>query len=224
MFKSFYQEDNKIVALDEFKNRYIFDKEDNIAEILTTKNNIEQLQNMYDSYKTSKNNLNIKKTILLFIILIIVATNILIPLNTLVLIASFLVSVFSIDFYSNEKNKYNTNLKIKKIIKEEIKKEYKLLEEFKTSKNDFLLPKKMELENPSVKIDDLKHKLELIKFCLLNYKIINEYHVNRNLAEYLEKNGISDSDIYFVIKIINNFEQANEIIEEDQKQKKLIKG
>ena len=61
MYQNIYKEDNKIIALDEFKNRHIFDNNENTLDILSTKNNIEILKNIYDSYNTSRTKISIKK-------------------------------------------------------------------------------------------------------------------------------------------------------------------
>ena len=224
MYQNIYKEDNKIVALDEFKNRHIFDNNENTLDILSTKNNIEILKNIYDSYNTSRTKISIKKIINLLVILGLGITNVVIPFNSLIFLLSIISIYGSTNIYLIEKKKYKANVEIKKIIKEQIKKEYKILEKLQTNKIETSIKEETKFEALTPKITDLKNKLELIKEYLLNFKTFNDYRQAKELGSYLEEEGFSDKDIFFIIKIVDNFEQVNEIIEEDQKQKKLIKG
>ena len=224
MYQNIYKEDNKIVALDEFKNRHVFDNNENTLDILSTKNNIEVLKNISESYNTSRTKISIKKIINLLVILGLGITNVVIPFNPLVFLLSIISIYGSTNIYLIEKKKYKANVEIKKIIKEQIKKEYKILEKLQTNKIETSIKEETKFEALTPKITDLKNKLELIKEYLLNFKTFNDYRQAKELGSYLEEEGFSDKDIFFIIKIVDNFEQVNEIIEEDQKQKKLIKG
>lgn len=224
MYQNIYKEDNKIIALDEFKNRHVFDNNENTLDILSTKNNIEILKNIYDSYNTSRTKISIKKIINLLVILGLGITNVVIPFNSLIFLLSIISIYGSTNIYLIEKKKYKANVEMKKIIKEEIKKEYKILEDLQTNKEKTTIKEETEFEALSPKITDLKNKLELIKLYLLNFKTFNDYRQAKELGSYLEEEGFSDKDIFFIIKIVDNFQEVNKIIEEDQKQKKLIKG
>ena len=224
MYQNIYKEDNKIVALDEFKNRHIFDNNENTLDILSTKNNIEVLKNISESYNTSRTKISIKKIINLLVILGLGITNVVIPFNPLVFLLSIISIYGSTNIYLIEKKKYKANVEIKKIIKEQIKKEYKILEKLQTNKIETSIKEETKFEALTPQITDLKNTLELIKEYLLNFKTFNDYRQAKELGSYLEEEGFSDKDIFFIIKIVDNFQEVNEIIEEDQKQKKLIKG
>lgn len=210
---------------------------DNIEEILTTQNNIEEMENIKEdikkeeffSYRHISDCITLKvfkklfkitiPIAILITILIAVITDPYMALACSPLIISGLVllTIMTMPAINLLETKIEKKIlhKSDKILNEELEKEYKKLEQLnKVSK--ITNNQNPDIENKIVKINrtdllkDLRRKLELIEDYQLNKNIYIKYYEKGLLSTYLINKNYSASDILFI----------QMLVEEDLKEKK----
>lgn len=224
----------------------------NTTEILETENNIEEMEIIQDKIKNrlffdyksildffTKNNIfkisGICLTIGVLMLLGIIMSNnpillaLFIPAVILTGISPAIITAI-LSTVKSEKLNDTIHKKADKIIDKELEKEKQKLEQLnkdaiELAKNDLGILGETIKINRTELIENLKLKLELIKFYELNKEKYTKYYINNNLYEKLTNEGYSKNSILIIEELIKNDfqEKTNQKILKLNKKQNLIK-